>query len=704
MAATLERVERATARPAPPRTGGALVLLAIPALAVIVGGAVLAPSVTDDTVARAILLGLWAVAGIALTIRRRGEVFGALVLGAVVVAGLEFIGASLAADPATGSDDLAQLARWIGLGAMPGLGLHLLIALPDGRVKRTSRRALVGAVYAACLIAGLASWVARPSPLWPIGVLGGIAFLIGAIVSNARYRRARGLDRQRMQWFGVAVTLGLAVAVVAGALHLLVAWPDQITYVVVAVVGWLPVSLIAGASSRFVTSVDRLLEATVSFAGLVGLIASVYLVVVLGLGRVPSEDERTLLVLSMAAALVTALLFPTTRTRLNDFATHLVYGEQHAPDEVLRTFGSRMSRAVPMDELLLQAAESLRKTFGLDVIEIWTGQAGRLERTVSLPERGRARLRVGEKALPVMARAGVTGRAWLRVWLPEILPDRDDSMVRLAPVAHQGEVLGAILVERFNSSDVFSDEEEQVLTDLARTIGVALHNVQLDSALQETLDEVRRQAEDLRMSRQRVVKAGDEARKKLQGDLHDGAQQHVVALAVKTKLIKTIMESDLDTAKAMLDDLGNDINEAVQQLRNFSHGIYPPILTNMGLVPALESVAGRSAIPTTVVAGEVERFAPELEAAVYFCCLEALTNAGKHAGEGASATITVRSEDGVLRFEVADDGAGFDLDAKGLGVGFINMQDRVGAAGGTIEVSSTPGEGTVVRGRVPLRS
>jgi signal transduction histidine kinase len=517
----------------------------------------------------------------------------------------------------------------------------------------------------------------------------------------ARYARARGLERRRMQWFGWAAATGATTAAVAGALRLLVSWPNDLALVIGVSTVLLPLSLMAATSARLVSFVDRLLGHTVAVGGLVGLVAAVYVVVVLGLGRVPTEEERTLLALSMAAAAVAALLFPATRARLNELAARVVYGEQHAPDEVLRTFGDRLTRALPMDELLLQAAESLRKTFGYDAIEIWTGQAGSLERTVSLPERGRARMTIGAKELPVLARTGVSGPAWLKVWLPNLLAGREQAMVRMAPVVHQAEVLGIIVVER-DAGETFSEEEERVLTDLARTLGVALHNLQLDSALQQTLDEVRRQAEDLRQSRQRIVHSADEARRQLERDVHDGAQQNVVALAVKARLIKTLLDSDPATARGMLDELGGDIQEAVQQLRDLAHGIYPKLLVDRGLEPALQSIATKAALPTTVETDGIGRYPSDVEAAVYFCCLEALQNAGKHAGEGARATLSVREQEGALLFEIADDGAGFDVADKGLGHGFVNMKDRVGAAGGTVTVSSTPGAGTVVSGRIPL--
>jgi signal transduction histidine kinase len=289
------------------------------------------------------------------------------------------------------------------------------------------------------------------------------------------------------------------------------------------------------------------------------------------------------------------------------------------------------------------------------------------------------------------------------VWLPQLLAGREDAIMRVAPITHSGQLLGLIVAVRPPKGDAFRTDDETVLAELARQVGLALHNVQLDSALQASLDEVRRQAEELRASRSRIVAASDAARRQIERNLHDGAQQHLVALAVNLRLARQLAEQDPDTSKAMLDQLAHDLQEAVQQLRDLAHGIYPPLLMDRGLVEALQAAAGRSALPTDVEAEDLGRFTPEIEAAVYFCCLEALQNAGKHAGEGASATIRVWKEEGALLFDVADNGAGFDPASRpNLGAGFVNMSDRVGAIGGSLKVQSAPGKGTKISGRIPV--
>ena len=407
----------------------------------------------------------------------------------------------------------------------------------------------------------------------------------------------------------------------------------------------------------------------------------------------------------MLAAAVAALLWLPVRERLTDVATRRVYGERHAPDEVLRTFGSRLTRALPLDELLLQLAESLKKTMLLSVAEVWTrGHRKPRARGVGAgvwarAARGRDPKRSRSSRVPACRARRGRGSGF-----PPCCRASDDEVLRIAPITNSGELLGMIVVRRPEGALQFSEADDQALTELARQVGLALHNVKLDSALQESLDEVRRQADELRASRARIVEAGDAQRRAIERDLHDGAQQHLVALAVNVNLARQLADTDPDTAKEMLDQIGHELQDAVQELRNLAHGIYPPLLMDRGLAGG----AQRRRRPRRAAhRGRRRRHRPLLrqpiEAAVYFCCLEALQNAAKHAGEGAEARIVVHEEEGALLFVVSDDGAGFDL-ASGAqrGHGFVNMSDRVGAIGGSIVVESAPGEGTRITGRIPL--
>ena len=199
----------------------------------------------------------------------------------------------------------------------------------------------------------------------------------------------------------------------------------------------------------------------------------------------------------------------------------------------------------------------------------------------------------------------------------------------------------------------------------------------------------------------RIVAAGDAERRKLERNLHDGAQQHLVALAVKLRIAKDAVVDDPADAEAMIDEVRGDLQEAIAELRSLAHGIYPPLLMSGGLAEALPAAAARAALPTSHEVAVVPA-SQEVEAAVYFCCMEALQNAGKHAGRrGVSVDHRVGGPDRPA-LGGADDGHGFDASGPAdVGHGFVNMRDRMGAFGGTVDVMSTPGCGTTIRGHVP---
>lgn len=659
-------------------------------------------------VVRVTVVLCFAGAGLMALLRRPSErqplvvLVGAALGGLVAVSAAASSAARGAGALSPGVISLAHLVEPVALALLPAVAMHVLLGIPDGSCRLG--RAVVAGGYLAGVALGLGLWAARPGiATWPLWVETALAVLIGATVSERRYARSTGLERQRMQWFGWAAALAIETLLVALAMWVLVGWPARASLVLTVALAPFAVAVAMCSTRRFASHIDQLLTHTVSLAGLSGVVAAVYLVIVAGVGSVPTRPERSLFVLSMVAAGVAALLYGPARQRLGLYANRLVYGEREAPDTVLRTFGSRLSRAIPMDELLLQVAESLRKSMALSAAEVWTGGDGRLQRTISVPDVPTRVLVLNPEEEAVVARAGVTGTAWLNVWLPGVVEGREPSVMRVAPTTHSGRVLGLIVAVRPPGGDQFTADDDVVLAELARQVGLALHNVELDSALQKSLEELRAQAEQLQESRARIVAASDAARRQIERNLHDGAQQHLVALAVNVRLARRLAETDPDASLEILDQLGEGLQNAVQELRALAHGIYPPLLADRGIEEALRSAAGRAALPTDVQAAGLGRYPPETEAAVYFCCLEALQNAGKYAGEPATATVKVWEGQGVLNFEVSDNGAGFNPSARrNKGAGFVNMEDRLGAMGGSLEVRSAPGQGTTVSGRVPL--
>ncbi|MGI9644617.1 MAG: histidine kinase [Ilumatobacteraceae bacterium] len=491
-------------------------------------------------------------------------------------------------------------------------------------------------------------------------------------------------DRNRRCWLAAAILVTALAALLTTVLALLVDWPEHPLAGLSVGVVVIPVALLVGRSAERAAHGPRALIESLTVAGVVVSAVAVYVLVVVGLGRAPDEGERDLVGLSLVATALAIVLVGPVRRWVHEWASDHVDHEQRSPDEAVRIFGGRMSRAVPMDELLLQLVESLRATMQLTSAEIWTGNDGRYTRAVAVPDRPSTTLIVGPDSLQVVARAKAQGPAWLQVWVPELLEGRDDRIVRAVAVAHLGELLGFIVVERPAGAPGFGEDEDGALVELARQVGLALHNVRLDSALQASLEELERRNAELAASRSRIVAAADESRRAIERNLHDGAQQHLVALAVKVGLIEQLADADSAAASAILGELRGDVQAALTELRELAHGIYPPLLRDRGLDEALRNAAQRSILPTLVEASGVGRYGSDVETTVYFCCLEAMQNAGKYAGDSATVAVNVGNGDEALWFEIVDDGAGFDPACADRGAGFVNMRDRLGAVGGDL--------------------
>ena len=372
---------------------------------------------------------------------------------------------------------------------------------------------------------------------------------------------------------------------------------------------------------------------------------------------------------------------------------------------MLEAFGDRAARELPADELLRRLAEALRDSLGLTTVEVWTRDEAGLGRLLSLPHRAAAVPRLGPAAADALQRSGVAGEAWLRLWVPELLEGRGDAQVRVAPAAFGPDLLALLVVERPREAERFRPGEERALGEVVGRLGVVLHNRALDAALQTTLDDLREANAELTASRARLVSAADAERRRIERDIHDGAQQHLAALAVNLGLARTLLGGDPEDTVAvegLLDEMQADVRETIAQVRDLAHGIYPPLLRQAGLPEALRAAATRSPNAVTVeLAGIDGRQEPDVEAALYFCALEALQNIAKHAPD-AAATVRLGATGGLLVLEVEDDGPGYDPGADAAGQGRQNMTDRVGAVGGTVRVDTVPGRGTVVRAEVPV--
>ena len=484
-----------------------------------------------------------------------------------------------------------------------------------------------------------------------------LAFALAAASPFFRYRRASGDEREQVKW------VAWAAALFATAFALMAIATNEPVIAFILFVPLVPVAIGVAILKYRLYDVDVVINKTVVYGALALFITVVYVVVVVGVGSLVGAVGSP--ALSAVAAAVVALAFQPARRHAQHLADRLVYGARATPYEVLSEFSERLGGTYAAEELLPRMARILAEGTGASRADVWLRVGDELRADASWPT-DVDRL----QALPV-----------------------DEMPVELVPVRHQGELLGALGVTK-KPGEAMTPTEEKLVADLASQAGLVLRNVGLTEQLLARLDE-------LKASRQRLVTAQDEERRKIERNLHDGAQQQLVALAVKARLAQGMAAKDAARTEAMLAELQAELADALEELRDLARGIYPPLLADQGLPAALEAQARKSPVPVRVRAAGIGRFPQEAEAAVYFCCLEALQNVAKYAN-ATGAVVTLSNGAGELRFEVADDGAGFDPSGTGYGTGLQGMADRLAALGGDLEVTSAPGTGTTVAGRLPL--
>jgi signal transduction histidine kinase len=488
-----------------------------------------------------------------------------------------------------------------------------------------------------------------------------IAIVGGAVAMVRRLRRANDpVEREQLRWLawaaGVIACLYTVALLVnpAGASE---DWQNLAGIVASSSFALIPVTISIAVLRYRLYDIDFVIRKTVVIAAVAAAIAVVYVAVVAGVGALVGTRGSPLL--SAGAAAVVALVFQPIRARARRLADRIVYGQRATPYEVMTTFGGQLAGTYSSDDVLPRLARVLGEGVGADRAIVW--------------------LRVDDDLRPVAT------------WPADAdLAGPDD--VR-AEVIHTGEELGALSVA-MPPNDPIDPSTEKLVRDLAAQAGLVLSNVRLTEALKARLEE-------LRAAQKRLVTAQDEERRRLERNIHDGAQQQLVALAVKARLTRTLTQRDPAKAQEMLTQIEAETHEALEDLRDLARGIYPPLLADKGLPAALEAQARKSPIPVTVETAGVDRLPLEVEAAVYFSALEALQNAAKYA-RATRATVSLHRSNGAVAFTVADDGTGFDPAATGYGTGLQGIADRLGALDGELEVTSRPGAGTTVSGRMPV--
>jgi len=504
-----------------------------------------------------------------------------------------------------------------------------------------------------------------------------VLFLGAAAVSLVLRYRAGGAElRRQINWVALAgaafAVLQLVAIVAIVADHGKQPPVAGVAYAGTAFIGMfgLPAAITVAILKYRLYEIDVIINRTVVYGLVSAGLTAVYAGIVLGIGALAGRQGGP--VLTVGAAVAVALLFQPVRERARRIANRLVYGERATPYQVLSDFAESMAGQLDYDKAVDR------------MVTILAGATG--------ATRAKAWIRVGTELRPVTTwPGGSSPLATLPLAEGGRLP-AFGAASRAVAVRHGDELLGALPLHK-PRNEPLTLAEDKLLQHLASQAGLVFRNRRLTAELQATIEE-------LKASRRRLVKAQDTERRKIERNLHDGAQQQLVALSIQLSLLEQSAE-DADCVRQLAPQLKNAARAALDDLRDLARGIYPPLLADQGLVPALQAQARKASLPVTVEAFAVQRYPQDTEATVYFCALEALQNITKYAG-ASRATVRLSCSDGSLQFTITDDGTGFDTATTRDGTGLQGMTDRLAALGGTLHIHSQPGHGTTVTGRLPV--
>jgi signal transduction histidine kinase len=593
-----------------------------------------------------------------------------------------------------GSPPGGQVSAWVStwtFGASISLLPLLFLLFPDGRLPTPRWRWVVwltGVELTTSFLAfgflpadvssGIHNPVALSSmkgilePLRNIAIaLQLVLMLAGLIAVVLRFRRSAGEERLQLKWFTFAAALApmsiILWSVYFGAFGgtdpLIGSVIQLFTFVSVAS---FPVAIGLAIVKYRLYDIDLVINRTIVYGSLAVFITAIYIGIVVGTGELLGTRGTPNLLLSILATAVAAVAFQPMREALQRMANRLVYGKRASPYEILSQFSARASTTYGGDEVLPQMARVLAEGTAAARADVWVKVGSQLRPAAVWPR----------DASPLPPQSVFSDL------MPQVR-----QVDRLVPVRHQGELLGALSVRKRGGESLLP-MEEKLLSDLAVQAGLVLKNVGLTTELVARLDE-------LRASRSRLVVAQDAERRRIERDLHDGLQQELVAMLAKVRIARNQATRDPATVDATLEELNREIREALKDLRELARGIHPPVLSDQGLVKAIEARVAHLPIEVAVEAdGDLAsvRYAEDVEGAAYFFVCEGLANVMKHAA-ATETTVRLSPSNGSLRVEVIDDGQGFDPTRVSRS-GLSGLEDRIEAVGGTVSVVSRPGDGT----------
>lgn len=596
------------------------------------------------------------------------------------------------ASGADGALPWMALTHQLGVTAASVVTAHFLGRFPDGStLQRTERRALRALWWLLALPPLLL--VAYPTVLFPsylqippasnpfhvpaLEALGNIvsvavllsqgAFAVGVVILVRRYRRGTEEIRQRVRWLLVPALLAVFAAA-SEALALLV-YPQLAATTAATVVGgvvWiaalvsLPTAVAIALTRPRLVDVDAVLRGSLVYGVLWTLIGLAYLGAAAGLGVV--AGQRFPVEVAIGLTVVATLAFQPARRRLERAADRWVFGERLGRYEALRRLGQTLEDSVDHGDLLQRLADTVQRGLGLTWVRVTAEGPG---------------------APTLDAVAGTP-------------PDSELDPSEVVPIVDAGEVVGRIACGAPAGRPI-ADEDRELLEALARQAGLAVRSLRLTRELSDNVEALRRRKSELEESRTRLVRVQEEERRRLERDLHDGVQQDVVALIGHVGLARRRLQRGEVEETGVLGEVQAELGRILSVLRELGRGIHPTVLTDRGLVEAVEAQAARSPVPVRVVADDAvraERYGTDVEGAAFFTVCEALANVLKHA-RSRDAEVRLSRSNGTLQVEVRDSGRGFDQREVAAG-GLRNLAERVEALGGQLSVDSRPGSGTTV--------